>query len=508
MKRKRIYLVIAILVLIISITAVSFALWNSQFTQSSANVINTGCLELKLTNDSNAISLSNQYPISDTAGKKFVGYTFTVSNTCTIAAAYNISLDFKTGSSYFTTSQIKAYVSGDQTVEPKLLNSFNSSSVLSSGYNSSRLILSDEILPVASSENTTKSSKTYTLRVWIDENVTTSDGTNKTFDGKLTISAVSAKNNILAQRVLKDNVVHTETPVFAKGEPIASLGYQNTGSGLYQTNDDDGKSYYFRGNESSIQNNVTFAGRKWKIVRINGDNTIRMILVDTIGTSAFNAHTDANNEKYVGYTYDNASACTKENPCISNYNSQSSTFSNNKVLTNSTVKVFLEKWYITNLKGFNDKIALGTFCNDTAVTNEDSTYYYYGYNSRTSNDNYSPSLLCNDTYLNYGGNYKLKIGMLSADEMIFAGMGKNYETSASNYLLNKEFVSLTPLYSYKSTANAPFSGNMEISRFYGVHASGIEASSTSANIRPVINLKSDVQITGGDGTSSNPYVVK
>ena len=363
-------------------------------------------------------------------------------------------------------------------------------------------------MPVASSENTTKSSKTYTLRVWIAENVTTSDGTNKTFDGKLTISAVSAKNNILAQRVLKDNVVHTETPVFAKGEPIASLGYQNTGSGLYQTNDDDGKSYYFRGNESSIQNNVTFAGRKWKIVRINGDNTIRMILVDTIGTSAFNAHTDANNEKYVGYTYDNASACTKENPCISNYNSQSLTFSNNKVLTNSTVKVFLEKWYVTNLKGFNDKISLGIFCNDTAVTNEDSTYYYYGYNSRTSNDNYSPSLLCNDTYLNYGGNYKLKIGMLSADEMIFAGMGKNYETSASNYLLNKEFVSLTPLYSYKSTANAPFSGNMEISRFYGVHASGIEASSTSANIRPVINLKSDVQITGGDGTSSNPYVVK
>lgn len=116
--------------------------------------------------------------------------------------------------------------------------------------------------------------------------------------------------------------------------------------------------------------------------------------------------------------------------------------------------------------------------------------------------------MCNDTYLNYGGNYKLKIGMLSADEMIFAGMGKNYETSASNYLLNKEFVSLTPLYSYKSTANAPFSGNMEISRFYGVHSSGREVSSTSANIRPVINLKSDVQITGGDGTSSNPYVVK
>ena len=30
----------------------------------------------------------------------------------------------------------------------------------------------------------------------------------------------------------------------------------------------------------------------------------------------------------------------------------------------------------------------------------------------------------------------------------------------------------------------------------------------SAGIRPVINLKSTVEITSGDGTSSNPYVIK
>lgn len=489
MKRKRIYLVIAILVLIISITAVSFALWNSQFTQSSANVINTGCLELKLTNDSNAISLSNQYPISDTAGKKFVGYTFTVSNTCTIAAAYNISLDFKTGSSYFTTSQIKAYVSGDQTVEPKLLNSFNSSSVLSSGYNSSRLILSDEILPVASSENTTKSSKTYTLRVWIDENVTTSDGTNKTFDGKLTISAVSAKNNILAQRVLKDNIVHTETPDFTYGEPGNA---PTTGTGFYKANDDDGTSYYFRGNDINIyRNNVSFAGRKWKIVRINGDGTVRLILDASIGLTPYNNYGGNYNIKYVGYTYDNDHICTSDNPCT------------NTTGGNSTIKTFIENWYNNKLKSYDSYIALSRYCNDTSYSTISGSDYYYGASKRMADN--QPSLKCPDTTENYGGSYKLKIGLLSVDEMMYAGLGYNNEAGSPNYLYkNVNWYSMSPC-------------NSNASRFSVFDAHNgyvIDSTPTSAynlyhySVYPVINLNAKTTISGGDGTISNPYVVK
>ncbi len=474
--------------------AFTYAIWSRSFTQTGINTNDYSCFDIKYSENTSGLTLSKKYPIIDEEGLNQESYDVTIQNVCNIGASYTVLLN-KKSTSTLADEHVKVAVNGNI----NFLSDYQTTTTNISNYSDARVIYTDFL-----SANETKTIK---IQSWMDENTSKEDGSNKSFTYKITIDAQTSKN-LLADKVLENKVI-TSVPDFLVGEPPSNG--TNTGSGLYRTSDDDGKSYYFRGNESSVQNNVTFAGRKWKIVRINGDSTIRMILVDTIGTSAFNAHTDANNEKYVGYTYDNASACTKENPCISNYNSQSSTFSNNKVLTNSTVKVFLEKWYITNLKGFNDKIALGTFCNDTAVTNEDSTYYYYGYNSRTSNDNYSPSLLCNDTYLNYGGNYKLKIGMLSADEMIFAGMGKNYETSASNYLLNKEFVSLTPLYSYKSTANAPFSGNMEISRFYGVYASGIEVSSTSAtfaNIRPVINLKSDVQITGGDGTSSNPYVVK
>ena len=72
-------------------------------------------------------------------------------------------------------------------------------------------------------------------------------------------------------------------------------------------NDADGTSYYYRG---SVRNNyVQFAGFYWRIIRINGDGSIRLLYAGTtkdatgtnaqIGTSAFN--TNRNLPLYVGY---------------------------------------------------------------------------------------------------------------------------------------------------------------------------------------------------------------
>ena len=36
----------------------------------------------------------------------------------------------------------------------------------------------------------------------------------------------------------------------------------------------------------------------------------------------------------------------------------------------------------------------------------------------------------------------------------------------------------------------------------------VEGVSSYSGVRPVINLKSDVEITSGDGTSTNPYIIK
>ena len=78
----------------------------------------------------------------------------------------------------------------------------------------------------------------------------------------------------------KKYCVQTETPDFSKGYPNNK---DNIKSGLYTTteNDDyDSPSYYFRGDKEKLNNNVEFGGKKWKIVRINGDGTIRLILAN------------------------------------------------------------------------------------------------------------------------------------------------------------------------------------------------------------------------------------
>ena len=316
---------------------------------------------------------------------------------------------------------------------------------------------------------------------------------------KDTTCTVKFKKKTISNTILASNTIITSTPDFSKGEPPASG--TNTGSGLYKTEDDDGTSYYFRG---AIDNNyVSFAGFTWRIVRINGDGTIRLILNANLTTSAFNS--SALDAKYVGYTYDNASACTKSSPCISSFNSSSSTFSNNKTVTSSTIKSTLENWYKDNLASYDSKIALSSFCNDTSYTLNGS-YYYYGAETRTSS--FSPSLKCPDTSQTYGGYYKLKIGLLTTDESNFAGLGLT--TSSSNAAQSTNYI-------YSSVPSTGwYSMSPEYWRYKKSYVflnrdgsySGIDyATNYERGVFPVINLNSNVDITGGDGTSSNPYTI-
>lgn len=319
---------------------------------------------------------------------------------------------------------------------------------------------------------------------------------------KDTTCTVKFKKKTVSSILLASNTIITSTPDFSKGEPPASG--TNTGSGLYKTADDYGTSYYFRG---AIDNNyVSFAGMIWRIVRINGDGTIRLILNQNAGNSAFSSiNKEANG---VGYTYDNASACTKSSPCISSFNSSSSTFSNNKTVTNSTIKSTLENWYKNNLASYDSKIALGSYCNDTTNTTNGGPIVFGPYNRLSSA---KPSLLCDDTSVLYGGYYKLKVGLMTVDEAIYAGLSKEVASDRTNYLYYKN----NDYYSWYTMSPSNF--NVYNSFMYIIDGmrfnvdthirNNISVTSVEFSTRPVINLNSNVYITGGDGTSSNPYTI-
>ena len=117
-----------------------------------------------------------------------------------------------------------------------------------------------------------------------------------------------------------------------------------TNEGVWETQDDYGTSYYFRG---AVTNNyVKFAGFYWRIVRVNGDGSIRLIYDGTsahangessedrqIGTSTFN---DRNSDNaYIGYMYGQIGASTYEE-----------THAN---INSSTIKTVVDNWYKVNI---------------------------------------------------------------------------------------------------------------------------------------------------------------
>ena len=274
-------------------------------------------------------------------------------------------------------------------------------------------------------------------------------------------------------------------------------------------NTEDGKTvYYYRG---AVENNyVSFADFYWRIVRINEDKSVRLIYqgevpdttgsAATIGESSFN--TDTNDNAYLGYMYGFIPS--------SNYDSAHAN------VNDSTIKTMLDAWYRNNLVSYASYIADSGFCGDRSVASVSQTWSandttfgygeyitYYGVTNRMFNI-FQPQYKCpqnEDLYTMYGkGNNMLSypIGLITVDEVIYAG-GNAANVNSSYYLYeNIDYWTMSPLY-YEYGAFGSIVRNMGYLYYNNVVS--------TAGVRPVINLKSNVEISGGDGTSSNPYVV-
>ncbi len=289
--------------------------------------------------------------------------------------------------------------------------------------------------------------------------------------------------------ILGNITVNKYTPDFSK---IAT-----TDEGVFKTNDNDGVSYYWRG--AATTNYVKFAGKCWRIIRINGDKTMRLIYdgatchangtstTDSIAVSSTAYNSNYNKSEYVGWKYTSGS----QRP--------SSITSG----TDAPIKTTLENWYNSNIGNnttYASKVADGKYCNDRNVqsgqswSSAPSSTFYYAARPRLYTD-YAPTLSCGtlDTYT-------LKVGLITADEVEFAG-GKNADNK-QYYLYNgQNYWTMSPTW-----WNGAF-----VVVFY-VQSSGYlyynDVRWTNPGVRPVINLKADTLFASGDGTLDNPYIVE
>ena len=193
--------------------------------------------------------------------------------------------------------------------------------------------------------------------------------------------------------------------------------------GIFSTTDADGTSYYYRG---AVENNyLKFAGYYWRVVRINGNGSIRIIYDGTsahsngesstdrqYGTSQFN--TANNNNMYVGYMYTSGEA--------------------HGTGTSSAIKTNVDKFYTDKLASYASKLDTNAgFCGDRSNLNLQSgvgtgtvTTYNKGY---LRVEESTPTLTCENSSDYYtvssasSGNKKLTypIGLITADEVMLAG---------------------------------------------------------------------------------------
>lgn len=321
--------------------------------------------------------------------------------------------------------------------------------------------------------------------VSIDVNVQVTEPlelSTKTFTINVTPFVSSLKDIILENTTLQ-----TTAPTFTANVTTSA------GSGLFKTVDERGDTYFYRG---VVENNyVSFANKTWRIVRINGDGTYKIVLDSSAGTSVFSS--DSSSTYNVGYMYGST--------VRANTNS-------------SAIKLYLEDWYTNNLQAYDDYIDKdAVFWQDR--TYNTSTKVYAGWERMVSN---KPTLVASNkddmfsvttTY----GNGKLSkpIGLLTADEVVLAGgtmtggtntgYGTNYENKAF-YLYTGDyptygFWTMTPRRVGSSAAN----NHMILSKEVAVIWSE-PVVTTLRYVRPVINLKADV-VFSGNGTELSPYTV-
>ena len=618
-KKKRLKLYYGLLITVLCIIGVSFAWFRLYLSQTENNTIaSRTCFNMTLTEDTSKISLTDAFPITDEDGLKQTPFTFTIKNNCNSYVKVYITIDStyreSTDTSYLKDNYMKVNISSKGTTASK--------SVILGSQTLTDLENDRKGYIIVSTGLKANEEKSYDLRIWMDSAVTTEQGLNKNWSGKIVVVSSASNGPTFAETILANNEVkaplttpgkevsaHTKDDIAdtstesvdtteqayyftygtgwkangskfdLTGAAVTSDTYANsysslvgkylvasypsgTGSrtagamktttnlsGVYyvvratsrsyvykqitsnkntteallaSVEDDYGTSYYFRG---AVKNNyVEFANKCWRIVRIVGDGSVKLVLHNDNTAGAANPCSSANNNTNAAFAHFNGTTY------LSDFNSNigdnasiglmygtpgSNDYASTHANTNkSTILTNLETWYTNNLVTYTDKLSDTIWCNDKSTETGALGYglkgTYYSAASRVragkpslkcSNDNNNGKLskfTVSDT-TNGNGNLTYKIGLLTADEIMFAGF-KNSVSNSSTYLqenANNEWWTLSPL--EFSEVTGTYLCAVQVDMFGG----GV----SNIAVRPAISLVSSTTISSGTGTSEDPYVV-
>ena len=545
-KKQLILSIGLVLVLVLMIVGISYAAFQFAGSGSKVNSITTGAITMKYTESTNVINMTGALPTTDDTGKVRLteGEYFDFTLEGTIQGTENINWeiaaeDVTTSSKKIDGNYIKLYLTSlddnnneTEVMEPTVYTTESSENTYTGRPTG--------MMSLAKGSTSTSFSTKYRLRMYVDESYNPQgDGGDLSFSIKINAyGKTGAQPPSLANKILANNTIQeTKAHMFNyTSEGVSSNDETDTNyitNGLYSAEDEDGTSYYFRGNVTnnyvqfgkyqndyktqisgcsgfnscygySSTGNITVANKGdamlWRIVRVNGDGSVRLIYegpqsTDSgltgpfIGNGEYNSSRD--NPKYTGYTYDNG--------------------------TDSEAKKVIDNWY--NLAFGNsvyDKMVVkGRFCSDSSGyklaseygSSDTSTYWFASYDRLFQNnldfakDN-APTLKCPATSETFGGSYRLKAGLITGDELTLAGAMEYFASNENFYLYNaRDYWTMTPQ-SYSS-----YGAQNTFNSFVTVSVVGGSAPNSRGYYRPVINVSKDAIVKSGDGTKEKPYIL-
>ena len=311
-----------------------------------------------------------------------------------------------------------------------------------------------------------------------------------------------------------------------------SSSTKSTEKELSTTIDDYGTSYYFRGEVED--NYVNFAGMCWKIVRIAGDGSTKLILEDQDEECSENMNGNWNiptetggttKTGNFGYTEYAANTLTASDGTQNSKGKYLMNYLNGGTNNDKSMATAFKKFQTGPLANYLDKLKSGDWClndkayatatdNTTPLTSQEmldkqvkDTSFYYDSNVRLNGKTTKePTLKCNGTVMTkFGDNTDMYVGTLTTDEIVYAG-GKVYASNPDYYLIN-DYQKSNSLYFWSLS---PSLFNSHRQRAFRVSNLGHVSYSNVYNddsFRPTVSLKSSVQITGGAGTKNNAYKV-
>lgn len=453
-------LIVLLLTVSLSVSA-SYGLWRITKEDSNISVAESGCFEVIYINNE-ILSIQDFTPLNIENGRTTTPYSFAIENKCNTEKTAEIRLNILDNNT-LETRGLTVYLTGDVELSPTKYSDLKNSHSVAPNLMHSK-VLNTVTIPA-------KSTKRSNLKLWIDEKVVSSVDQNQIFKGMFEITDKESIVLPTFKETLLENNGGLETINTKSILDFNQIAVNE--DGLFPIVDQDGTSYYFRG--KSENNYVAFANKIWRIVRINGDETVRLILQDNIGDIEFNQN--RNSQEYAGYTYPK-----------------------NEENQDSLIKTMIDDWYKTNItdQDFDKYVAMSKYCNDTN-SYEEGYHFFFNATKRIVN-NKTPSLICEvDQETNFGGSYKLKVGLITADEAMLSGLNLKVP-NPYGYLNNgTEFYTMTPsdYYIYSTY-------NMIVKQDGSLADTQV---SNKKGVRPVLSLKSTL-VVEGDGTINNPYRIE